>query len=78
MPFCMVYLIPETNQLALVDIVNTSDTMITISSKKIINPKSDNLYTRTVSYREVYDTIPLSYETITNNFIKRDCTSSKK
>lgn len=78
MPFCMVYLIPETNQLALVDIINTSDTMITITSKKIINPKSDNLYTRTVSYREVYDIIPLSYENITNNFIKRDCTSSKK
>ena len=78
MPFCMVYIIPETNQLALVDIVDTCDTMITITSDKIINPKSDNRYSRTVMYREVYETIPLNYENIANSITKRVCTSSTK
>lgn len=78
MPFCMVYLIPETNQLALVDIVNTTDNMITITSDKIINPKNDDRYTRTVIYSEVFNTIPLKYENIANSITKRVCSSSKK
>ena len=52
--------------------------MVTITSNKIINPKSDDRYTRTVMYQEIYETIPLSYENIANSITKRICTSSTK
>ena len=71
MPLCMIYLIPETNQIATINIQSAIDNVVTINSKSIINPNGDDKYCREVTYTEIFDTIPLSYENITSSITTR-------
>lgn len=70
--FLMIYIVPETNQIAIVSIELAIDDNVNIVSSTIINPKSLlNKYARLVVYTELYNTTPVKYEDIPNRITAR-------
>lgn len=68
----MIYIVPETNQIAVVTVQLAVDDEVNIVSQTVINPKSLlNQYARLVTYTELYNTIPVKYEDIPNRITPR-------